>query len=252
MSDSASTPAVSEPASTRKLSGFSLVLPAHNEAENLPYLLDRAAEVLPAMAERVEVVLVDDGSEDGGSELARSRAAELGLDLQVIRHEHKSGYGKTVADGLRAARLDWVAFTDADGQFDIGDFSLLVARVGEADFIAGWRIERADASMRSVVSGVYNILLKTLYRLDVRDFNCAMKLMPRDFLQSITLDNVSAVLNAELYLKARAGGLRTLQVGVPHHPRRAGVRSGARPRAIYRAIKELVIYRFRFRGAAGK
>jgi glycosyltransferase involved in cell wall biosynthesis len=233
-----------------RLPGFSLVLPVHNEVENLPWILDRAAEVLPKMADRFELVIVDDGSEDGSGDFARSRAASLGVDLQVIRHEQKSGYGITVADGLRAARLDWVGFTDADGQFDIADFSLLAAHVAEADLIAGWRIERADASMRSVVSGVYNVLLRTLYHLSVRDVNCAMKLMPHRFLESIQLDNRSAVLNAELYLKARAGGWRTMQVGVPHHPRRAGVRSGARPKAILRAIKELVLYRFRFRGVA--
>jgi glycosyltransferase involved in cell wall biosynthesis len=243
---------VRDPGPPARLPGLSLVLPVHNEAENLPWILDRAAEVLPAMAERVEVVVVDDGSQDGSGDLARSRSAELGLDLQLVRHEQKSGYGITVADGLRAAKLDWVGFTDADGQFDIADFSLLAAHVGEADLVAGWRIERADASMRSVVSGVYNVLLRTLYHLNVRDVNCAMKLMPRRFLESIELDNRSAVLNAELYLKARAGGWRTMQVGVPHHPRRAGVRSGARPRAILRAIKELVLYRFRFRGAVGR
>jgi glycosyltransferase involved in cell wall biosynthesis len=237
-----------------RLSGFSLVLPCHNEAENLRWLLPHIAEVLPGLAEQWEVVLVDDGSSDGSGDVARSIAAELGFSLQVIRHEQKSGYGVTVADGLRATRLDYSAFTDADGQFEVADFARLIPLLATADFVGGWRETREDAAMRSVVSGVFNFLLRVLYGLRVRDVDCAMKVMRTDFLRRIDIESRSALMNAELYIKAKRLGLRVAQVGVPHHPRQLGVRSGARPRAIARAIKELVLFRIRLarRGAAAR
>lgn len=228
-----------------RLEGLSLVLPVHNEAVNLPWILQRAADTLPALARELEIVIVDDGSSDGSAELARARAAELGLELRVVTHRVKSGYGITVADGLRATRMPWAAFTDADGQFDLADFASLVELSDRADLIGGWREERQDAWMRSVVSGTFNVLLLVLYGLRVRDVDCALKLIRREFLQSIELENRSALLNAELYIKARRGGWRVAQVPVPHHPRRAGRRSGARPRAIARAIKELIVFRVR-------
>jgi glycosyltransferase involved in cell wall biosynthesis len=228
-----------------RLSGLSLVMPAHNEAENLPWMLQRCAEVLPALAERQEVILVDDGSTDGGGDLALRLAATAGLQLRVIRHARKCGYGISVADGLRAVSLDYAAFTDADGQFDVADLSLLLPLLDGADLVAGWRIERNDPLARSVVSGVYNGLVRALYGLRVRDLNCAMKLMRTDFLRSVDLEAHSAMINAELFWKARRGGWRVAQVGVPHHPRRAGVRSGARPRAIVNAFRELVVFRVR-------
>lgn len=228
-----------------RLEGISLVLPVHNEAINLPWMLRRAAEKLPQLAHEVELVIVDDGSTDGSGALARRQAAALGLDLRVVTHRQKSGYGITVADGLRAARMPWIAFTDADGQFDIADLARLAAVSDRADLIGGWRIERQDARMRSVVSGTFNVLLFFLYGLRVRDVDCALKLMRGEFLHAIELENRSALLNAELYLKARRGGWRVLQVPVPHYPRRAGRRSGARPRAIVRAIKELILFRVR-------
>ena len=228
-----------------RLPGLSLVLPCHNEADNLRWLLPHIAEVLPGLAERYEVVLVDDGSTDGSGALALSLAATLGMSLRLVRHESKSGYGVTVADGLRATQLEYSAFTDADGQFEVADFSLLIPLLDDADFVGGWREERSDAAMRSVVSGVFNVLLRVLYGLRVRDVDCAMKVMRTDFLRSIDIESRSALMNAELYIKAQRQGLRIAQTGVPHHPRQLGVRSGARPRAIARAIKELVLFRIR-------
>jgi len=234
------------------LSGLSLVLPCHNEADNLRWLLPHIAEVMPQLAERYEVVLVDDGSGDGSGDVARSLAGELGMELQVLRHERKSGYGVTVADGLRATRLEYSAFTDADGQFEVADLALLIPLLERADLVGGWREERSDHAARSVVSGVFNVLLRVLYGLRVRDVDCALKVMRTSFLRSIDIESKSALMNAELYIKAQRGGWRVAQVPVPHHPRQLGVRSGARPRAIARAIKELVLFRIRLaRRSAG-
>jgi glycosyltransferase involved in cell wall biosynthesis len=232
----------------QRLGSLTLVMPAHNEVESLRRLLPHAAEVLPGIARRVEVVLVDDGSTDGSGELAVRLGDELGLEVRVIRHPRKSGYGISVADGLRAARMEYAAFTDADGQFDVADLALLVpALLGGAGMVAGWRRERRDAAVRSVVSGVFNVTLRLLYGLRVRDVDCALKLMRTDFLRSIELESHSALINAELFCKARRDGWRTAQVPVPHHPRELGRRSGARPRAVLRAIRELVRYRHRWR-----
>jgi glycosyltransferase involved in cell wall biosynthesis len=229
----------------RRLSGISLVLPCHNEAENLGWLLPHIAEVMPQLAERYEVVVVDDGSTDGSGQVASDVAARLGMSLRVIRHEAKSGYGITVADGLRVAQLEYTAFTDADGQFEVADFALLVPLLDSADLVGGWREERRDAAMRSVVSFVFNTLLRVLYGLRVRDVDCALKIMRTDFLRAIDIESRSALMNAELYIKAQRSGRRIAQVPVPHHPRQFGVRSGARPRAILRAIKELLLFRLR-------
>ncbi len=230
-----------------RLPELSLVLPAHNEVENIRWLLPHLATTLPALAERYEVVLVDDGSTDGTGDTATRLAAELGIELRIVRHESKSGYGATVGDGLRATRLAYVAFTDADGQFEVADFALLVPLLENADLVGGWREERNDAAMRSVVSWVFNTLILVLYRLPYRDIDCAMKVMRRAVIDSMQLNARSALINTELYYKARHAGWRIAQHPVPHHPRKAGRRSGARPRAIARAIKELILFRLTMR-----
>jgi glycosyltransferase involved in cell wall biosynthesis len=229
---------------------LSLVIPAHNEAENLPGLLERSRRALPPLARDWEVVLVDDGSTDGSAAVALTAMGEDAAKLQVVTHAAKSGYGKTVGDGLRAAKGDYVAFMDGDGQFAPEDLDKLVALIaGGADLATGWRIRRADPWHRSVVSKTFNLLVRVLYGMRYRDLDCGFKLMRRGVLErSAPLVSRAALINTEIYFKATHAGFRVSQVGIPHHPRLAGVRSGGRLKPILRAIRELVVLRWRLRG----
>jgi glycosyltransferase involved in cell wall biosynthesis len=235
--------------SDARLPGLSLVMPAHNEAENLRWLLPYVNEVLPRVANRFDVIVVDDGSTDGTSVIAESIAHELGMELRVIRHERKSGYGAAVGDGLRVADLDFTAFTDADGQLDIADLALLVPLLSDADLVGGWRLTREDPAFRSVISSVFNRLVLVTLRIQVKDVNCALKIVRTDMLRRFDLHSRSALINAELYWKVQEHGGSYVQVGVPHHKRRMGRRSGGRLIPILRAMKELAEIRFRGSGA---
>lgn len=242
-------PKLSGEAGRRTLEGrLSLVVPAHNEELNLGRVLPAAVAVLSELADEYEVVLVDDGSTDATVAVARGSVPEG--RLRVVTHPHQSGYGITVADGLRAARGDWVAFMDGDGQFAPDDLRKLAALAGGADLVAGWRRRRADPWHRSVVSHTFNLLVRILYGVPYRDVDCGFKLMRREVLVAASpIMARSALLNTELYFKARRSGLRIAQVGLTHHPRTAGVRSGGRLIPILRAVREL--FRLRLRLAQG-
>jgi glycosyltransferase involved in cell wall biosynthesis len=232
------------------LTGLSLVMPAHNESENLRWLLPHINDVLPRIAERFNVIIVDDGSTDGTGAIAESLALDLGMELKVIRHERMSGYGAAVGDGLRAADLDYTAFTDSDGQLEVADLALLVPHLKDVDLVGGWRLTREDPAFRAVISGVFNQLVLITLRIPVKDVNCALKIIRTDMLRRFDLHSRSALINAELYWKVQEHGGRYVQVGVPHHPRRMGRRSGGRLIPILRAMKELV--EIRFRGSASR
>jgi glycosyltransferase involved in cell wall biosynthesis len=220
-------------------------MPAHNESENLRWLLPHVSEVLPGIACRFDVVVVDDGSTDGTAETARALGRELGMDVRVVSHASKQGYGAAVGDGLRAADLEYTAFLDADGQLDPADLALLVPLLADADLAAGWRSTREDPAFRSVISHVFNLLVLVAFQLRVRDVDCALKIVRTDVLRQFELRARSALINAELYFKVRRGGGRWAQVPVAHHPRRLGRRSGGRLVPILRAIRDLVLLRWR-------
>jgi len=220
---------------------LSLVIPVHNESANMAAVIPAARETLSRLADDYEIVLVDDGSTDDTVAVARTEMREWSAKIKVVAHARKSGYGITVADGLRAASGDWVAFVDGDGQFDPRDLGRLAELSSGADLIAGWRIHRADPWHRSVVSGTFNVLVRLLYGISYRDVDCGFKLMRQELLQAARPVRArSALLNTELYFKAQRCGLVIRQVGIQHHPRLAGVRSGGKLIPILRAIRELV------------
>jgi glycosyltransferase involved in cell wall biosynthesis len=219
-------------------------MPAHNESDNLRWLLPHVSDVLPRIAERFNVIVVDDASTDGTGETARSVAGELGLDLKVVRREQMAGMGAALGAGLREADLEFTAFIDADGQLDPSDLSLLIPLLNDFDLVAGWRLTREDPAFRSVISTVFNRLVLMAFRLRVKDVDCALKIIRTDMLRRFDLRAHSALINAELYWKVGLHGGRYTQVGVPHHPRRMGRRSGGRLKPILRATRELVEFRF--------
>jgi glycosyltransferase involved in cell wall biosynthesis len=225
---------------------LSLVIPAHNERDSIGLMVREARSVLPALAREFEIVVVDDGSTDGTAEVAAAAMEGDESRLRLVRHERKSGALVSVADGLRAATGDFIAYIDGDGQFQVKDLELLARRIEQADLVGGRRLNRADPWFRSVISGTFNLGVRLLYGLPYRDMDCGLKLIRRSALIRMSpLIGRSACLNAEIYFKARRSGMRIVQVPVSHYPRLTGRRSGGRLLPIARALRELVLLRFR-------
>src|SRR5437899_1056135 len=108
---------------------LSLVLPAYNEAEGIGPAITEADAALSQFAGDYEILVVDDGSRDTTAavvtELARERSR-----VRLLRHGCNRGYGAALRTGFEAARGERVAFTDADGQFDLAELERLVAASG--------------------------------------------------------------------------------------------------------------------------
>jgi glycosyltransferase involved in cell wall biosynthesis len=231
-----------------RVPALSYFFPAHNEAENIEGLVAEARETLPALADRFEIIAVDDGSRDGTGAIADRLAAEHPDVVRAVHHEVNQGYGAALKSGLAAARYDLVAFTDGDRQFKITDLRVLIDRLGEPDrpdVVVGYRMKRADPPVRTVYAKLYRACLQTFFGLHVRDPDCACKLFRRDALRDIRLESGGAFLSAELLIKLQTRGRKLVEVGVPHYPRTAGRASGANPRVILRAVRDF--WRLRLR-----
>ncbi len=219
---------------------FSLVLPAHNEEANILLVVERALDVLPRFTSEFEIIIVNDGSRDATGRIADELAA-ADSRVRVVHHRHNRGYGGALRSGFDASSGDYVMFMDADRQFDIADLALLSSFVGEFDIVAGFRMERSDPIHRRVFAEIFNVTVRILFGVHLRDIDCAFKVVDGALLRSLSLTAPGALINTEIQAKARRQGARLEQVGVHHYPRVAGAATGGSWRVIARAMRETVI-----------
>ncbi len=222
----------------RSLPGLSVVLPCYNEALNVAQAILAAATAAAAASERYEVIVVDDGSSDETATIAAS-FADAGLPVRVVVHARNRGYGQALRSGIDAARMPWILMTDADLQFDLHEIQDFLPHTADADFLMGWRMQRKDPIGRRANAAAWNWLVRRVFRLQVRDVDCAFKLIRRDILEGVELTSTGAMISTELLVKCLARGARLKELGVHHHPRVAGEQSGANPRVVARAFREL-------------
>jgi glycosyltransferase involved in cell wall biosynthesis len=220
------------------VAGISFILPCFNEAENVEAAIRGAAAAAARCACAHEIIVVDDGSSDATAAIAARLAAQDDR-VRVIVHARNRGYGDALRSGIEAATMDWVFLTDADLQFDLDELEWFLPSTAAADLIVGWRIMRQDPVNRRMNAAAWNWLVRRTFGLPVRDVDCAFKLVRRDLLAACDLQAGGAVISTELLVKLLAGGARLKEIGVHHRPRLAGTSSGANPRVVLRAFREL-------------
>ena len=220
------------------LEGVSVVLPAHNEEDNIVESVRQALAAAEQVSRAQEVIVVDDGSRDATAALAAALADEDDR-VRLVQHERNRGYGRAIRTGIAAARLDWVLLTDADLQFDLAQLSEFVPHTRQVPLVIGYRAQRNDPLMRRVNARGWNALVHLMFGLSVRDVDAAFKLIRRSTLQGIRLTATGGAFDAELLAKLAERGTGLVELPVRHLPRTAGDASGANLRVIARAFREL-------------
>lgn len=230
---------------------LSIVFPAYNEAENVAEAARRAGEAatLARIAE-YEILFVDDGSSDGTAAKVEALAA-ADPRIRLIRHPRNLGYAAALRTGFTAARMRYIFYSDSDNQFDLRELKNLLPAIEDYDIVCGFRIYRFDPLTRLVLAWGYNLVARTLFRIRVRDIDCAFKLFRREVFDVITIESKKFFVDTEILAKARRLRLRVTEIGVRHYPRPAG-RSTVRASHVASTIAELVSMwvKIYFRGGA--
>ena len=226
---------------TPNTSSLSVVLPAHNEEEAIATTVHEVIQTLSSWMLDFEVIVVDDGSQDHTGVILDTISATHPC-LKVIHHSANQGYGAALVSGFEAVTRDLAFFMDSDGQFDIHDLERFFPLIEEYDAVLGYRIDRQDTWMRQVTAWGWKILVGIVFRIHVRDVDCAFKLYPASFFRDHKLETRGAMINTEILYKFTRAGYSYTQIGVRHLPRLGGRATGAKPSVILRAFRELFIY----------
>ena len=167
---------------------YSIVVPFHNEEENVTELYDRLKIVMENLGEPFELVFVDDGSVDRTFPLLREIA---GIDSRVVVVKLGRNFGQTsaLAAGFDHARGEYIIAMDGDLQHDPADIPKFVEKIHEGyDIVSGWRKRRIDSFLiRRVPSRIANWLMAKLSGIDIHDFGTTFKAYRRDLIHQVPL-----------------------------------------------------------------
>jgi len=232
--------------STTQQPQLSLIMPCYNEETVVGYTIPRLLAAFETAGHRLQLVAVDNGSQDRTGEIIMG-FAERHAGVLYHRVEHNEGYGNGVLSGIPLATAPYVGFVPADGQVDAED----VVRLYDALVIAEpntlgkvRRRFRMDGWKRKLVSIGYNILVRMLWpRLLSIDINGTPKIIRAEMLTAMALSSKGWFLDPEIMIKAHWMDVRVLELNVFARMRGNGL-SHVRPETCWEFFRNLLHYRF--------
>lgn len=221
-------------------------MPAYNEEEIIGYTMHRLVSAFDKAGYRLELVAVDNGSEDGTGQVIQEFAAK-NTGVVLCRVEKNQGYGNGILQGIPLCSAPWIGIIPADGQVDAED----VVRLYEAVVVANRpvlgkvrRRFRMDGFRRKIVSISYNFLVLLLYpQIGSLDINGSPKILPREIVNQMGLTSKGWFLDPEIMIKAHYMGVRVLEFNVFARMRGTGV-SHVHMETCWEFLRNLLSFRF--------
>ena len=204
---------------------FSVVIPAFNEADRLPQTLEQIDRFFLENEDLgpAEIVVVDDGSKDGTSDVATSFQTSCRVVVNLFRHPHNLGKGAAVRTGFGRSRGQWVLLSDADLAAPIEGLHRLISVSGHSNVVVGSRaLDRSlllnpQPLYRDLMGRIFNFLVRALLLPGIYDTQCGFKLFPGPIARALAktqrLDGFA--YDVELLAVSRSWGLKILEVAVP-------------------------------------
>jgi glycosyltransferase involved in cell wall biosynthesis len=230
---------------------ISIIFPAFNEEENIRKAVEHGRKAMSKFFTDIEIIVVNDGSSDATGAIIDQMAAESD-DVIPVHHEVNLGYGAALRSGIYKASKELMFFTDSDLQFDLEEIRHLEEWIHQYDIVAGYRARRADPFHRRFNAWGWNVLVRMILGLKIKDIDCAFKLFRREVFMDVKLETVGAMINTEILTLAQRKGLKIKEVPVSHYPRQAGEQTGANFKVILKALRELFVMREKLKLRAGE
>lgn len=197
---------------------YSVVIPAHNEAKNLPALLSELEATMSQFAPSWELIIVDDASSDGTWDMLAARQQTM-PQLRAIQLRRQSGQSAALAAGFKEIRGEVVITLDGDGQNDPHDIPLLLEALADVDCVTGCRTCRHDSWGKKITSFCANSLRRYLLGDTIQDTGCSLKVFRAPCLASLKMfKGMHRFLPSLVTIE----GYRVKEIPVSHRPRKEG------------------------------
>lgn len=224
---------------------ISVFFPCYNDQHSIETLVEDAFSILKGIANKYEVIVVDDNSSDSSRIILQSLGKKY-KDLKLIFHAKNGGYGKALQSGFKSARYDLIFYTDGDGQYDVKQLPILVALMqSDVDFVNGIKHARSDPTYRIVIGNAYSFFVRWFFWVPITDVDCDFRLMRKHIIDKIQLTSKHGAICVELVKKAQKAGAVFREVSINHYERKWGESQFFRSRTILFSLAELARLWFR-------
>lgn len=224
------------------ISELSVFFPTYNEEGNITNVIAKTKNVLERVADKWEIIIVEDGSSDNTPEIT-DKLSKAKSRIKVIHHNPNQGYGGALKTGFYNAKYSWITFTDSDGQFDFSEITNFIEKQKEtdADLVIGYYKKRQVSKFKILTSKMWELAVYILFGLHVKDIDCGFKLVSKKVVDKIpNLESErGAFISSEFLIKAKKYGFKIVEIPVTHYPRKAGVGTGRNINVIIKSFIDL-------------
>lgn len=198
---------------------LSVVIPAYNEQESLPDLIDEIDRACSPLGLEYDVIIIDDGSTDRTFETIANLAKE-NRRVRGLRLRKNFGKSEALAVGIGQTVSEFVVTLDADGQDNPADIPRMLERLDSGlDLVSGWKVDRRDPPTRKVASKVFNAATAVSTGVDMHDMNCGFKAYRGECARSL---EIYGEMHRYLPVLAAQEGWRVGEMPVDHRARKHG------------------------------
>jgi len=201
---------------------LSVVAPAYNEEHSIVKVVREWLSILAQEKNTWEIIVTNDGSTDKTGSILHTLAQENN-HLKIVSLDSNKGCGYALHQAIVQSQGHYVVTIDADGQFDLSEYSLLLKKLEEGyDIVTGFRHKKIDSILRTLLDRILHLIVKISFDISLKDTNCALKIFKRGVLEKIQVDSKGYSIPTELLIKAKALGYRIGEVRITHRQRLRG------------------------------
>ena len=161
--------------------------------------------------------------------------------LKLVFHQKNQGYGGALISGFKKSSKDIIFYTDGDFQYDIRELSNLFEKLNnKVDIVQGYKVKRFDPWFRVVIGDIYNIGVKLLFAIKIRDVDCDFRLIRKSVFDKVELKHKSGVITVEMVKKIQDAGFKFTEVAVSHYHRSYGRSQFFNFSRVYRVGVEII------------
>lgn len=222
---------------------LSVVVPSHNESDNLQRLIPELTDALSALGEEYEIIVVDNASTDDTTRTLEALSKRFPRVRSV--YEPEKGFGRALLRGLREGSGDVLGYIHADNQMSPAEVVRIYQKLvsDNLDVCKATRKNRNDGFFRFIISKVYNALFRLMFRVNIKDINGSPKLFTKEFFDKARIESLDWFIDPEIIIKAKRMGAKVGEFPITTFPRKAGV-SQVRMSTILEFMKNM-LYHYR-------